>query len=74
MGSSIPLIGENKHLKVYAKGNFKINTHIMSIRDGYQMCYFGSTEYNRINNQACVRYISPSGGKEYNNTQLSTRK
>lgn len=46
----------------------------MSIRDGYQMCYFGSTEYNRINNQACVRYISPSGGKEYDNTQLSTRK
>lgn len=35
----------------------------MSIRDGYQMCYFGSTEYNRLNNQADVHYISTSKGR-----------
>lgn len=35
----------------------------MSIRDGYEMCYFGSTEYNRINNQKVVNYISTKYGR-----------
>lgn len=38
----------------------------MSIRDGYEMCYFGSTEYNRINNQANVSYISTRTGRNNN--------
>lgn len=37
----------------------------MSIRDGFEMCYFGSTEYKRINEQKDVTYISPTTGKEY---------
>lgn len=34
-----------------------------SLRDGYKMCYFGSTEYQRINNQLAVQYISTIGGR-----------
>lgn len=36
----------------------------MTLRDGYLQCYFSSTEYNRINRQADVSYISPINGKE----------
>lgn len=36
----------------------------MDIRDGYEMCLFGSTEYNRLGNQADVRYISTRNGRE----------
>lgn len=36
---------------------------IMSIRDGFEMCYFSSTEYNRLNNQSTVEYISPKTGR-----------
>lgn len=35
----------------------------MSIRDGFEMCYFSSTEYNRLNNQSIVEYISPKTGR-----------
>lgn len=34
-----------------------------SLRDGYEMCYFGSTEYQRINNQSAVQYISTISGR-----------
>ena len=34
-----------------------------SLRDGYKMCYFGSTEYQRINNQKPVQYISTIKGR-----------
>lgn len=27
-----------------------------SLRDGYKMCYFGSSEYNRVNNQSMTYY------------------
>lgn len=27
-----------------------------TVRDGYEMCYFGSTEYSRINNQIPTYY------------------
>ena len=36
----------------------------MTLREGYEMCYYGSTEYNRINNQATVRYISTTSGRD----------
>lgn len=35
----------------------------MSIRDGFEMCYFSSTEYNRLNRQAIVEYVSPKNGR-----------
>lgn len=35
----------------------------MTLREGYEMCYFGSTEYNRINNQSTVQYISTASGR-----------
>lgn len=38
----------------------------MSIRDGYEMCYFGSTEYARVNKQNIVNYISTKYGREDN--------
>lgn len=36
----------------------------MSIRDGYEMCLFGSTEYQRVNNQSNVTYISTRSGRD----------
>ena len=27
-----------------------------TLRQGYEMCYFGSTEYNRVNNQMPIYY------------------
>ena len=35
----------------------------MTLREGYEMYYFGSTEYQRINNQSTVQYISTANGR-----------
>lgn len=34
----------------------------MSIRDGFEMCYFSSTE-NRLNKQSAVEYVLPKNGR-----------
>lgn len=50
VGSS-PIMGTNfKKLD-----NMKKVDHY-TVRDGYEMCYFGSTEYSRINNQIPTYY------------------
>ena len=35
----------------------------MTIREGYEMCYFGSTEYKRVEEQQYTSYISPKYNK-----------
>lgn len=50
IGSS-PIMGTNfKKLD-----NMKKIDHY-TVRQGYEMCYFGSTEYNRVNNQMPTYY------------------
>ena len=37
----------------------------MSIREGYEMCYFGSTEHMRVDCQECSSYIAKRYNKDY---------
>ena len=42
----------------------------MSIREGYEMCYFGSTEHQRVDNQSSVTYISTRSGRDQLSDEL----